>query len=140
MTSPTSSSNTRLSERIGPNRNSARSMSAFRSRRWFAPRRLDSGEIVPALTCLALVGTIVLQLALPAGDAPVDAADLAPRRARPIVAAPIPDYAAILAAPVFSSDRINHDNTPGGGPASSGPLTLVGVTIGGRSPSAVLRT
>ncbi|MFZ0267899.1 hypothetical protein, partial [Caulobacter sp.] len=96
---------------------------------------------MPALTCLALVAAIALQLALPGGDMPAEAAGLAPRRSRPLVATPTPDYAAILAAPVFSPDRINHDNAPGGGNGgvTSGALTLVGVTTGGRFPSAVLR-
>ncbi len=46
-----------------------------------------------------------LQLVLPAGTPPAQAPGLAARRLRPVTVAPLADFAAILAAPLFAPDR-----------------------------------
>jgi general secretion pathway protein N len=64
-----------------------------------------------------------LQLILPNPDAPVDPPGLAPRRTRPVTIPPLPEYAAILAEPIFTPDR--HP-----GPAGAAPVAASGLLAG----------
>ena len=100
--------------------------------------RPASGEYAPALLCLVLLAGLAMQVALPATTA-LPAAG--PRMTRPMsspAAATIPDYAAILAAPIFSPSRRPGEAADIGAGDSQRPV-LVGVASLGRSGSVVLR-
>lgn len=85
----------------------------------------------------------VAQFALPSGTELPQDSSLAPRRPRTPLAAMVPDYPAILRAPIFAPDR-----APGeapvlaAGPAgvsASAPIQLLGVAASGRAASAIVR-
>jgi len=101
--------------------------------------------MLPALACVALLLALIHQAVGPAASPlEADPVGLAPRRSKPLAVAPTPPYAAILAAPIFAPNRINADTglsaTAGAdATAPAGSLSLVGVAIGPRSASAVLR-
>jgi general secretion pathway protein N len=59
-----------------------------------------------------------VQLVLPPSAPPSQPPGLAPRRQRPILVPPVPEYAAILAAPIFAPDR--RPGASGDSPSSSG--------------------
>ncbi len=66
---------------------------------------------------------------------------MAPRRPRPIVAPPIPDYAAILQAPIFSPDRKpgeDEDSAPGAGALDG--FTALGVATGRGFATALFKS
>ncbi len=97
-------------------------MSALSSRPPGGPREDDRDNILaPLLACGALVLIAGLQLVLPGGDLPGPSAGLAARRQRPVVVSPVPEYAAILASPIFTPDR--HPGASGG-PSDTGSGTL----------------
>lgn len=77
----------------------------------------------------------VAQLLLPASPPPQTPEGLAPRRARPITALTLPEYAAILTSPLFAPDR-----RPAGAATASGPGsdTLAGyAALGAATGNAV---
>lgn len=85
-----------------------------------------------------MILTLGLQLVLPS-ETPLPAEPmLVPRHARPITARPIPDYPAILQAPIFAPDRAPTAAGTGGGPSSG--FSLVGVALGPGFGVAVVRT
>jgi hypothetical protein len=93
------------------------------------------------LACAALVGLVALQLSLPAAGPPPQIAFLAARRPRPVVIPPLPEYPAILRAPIFAPDRRPGDPvTPG---ASGAGDTLdgyaaLGAVVGRSVATAVI--
>jgi hypothetical protein len=80
-----------------------------------------------------------LQLMLPPAAPPSEPPGLAARRQRPVMVPPVPEYAAILASPIFAPDR-----RPGAaGTASEGGGSLngyaaIGVVAGRAFASAVV--
>ncbi|MBV9994444.1 MAG: hypothetical protein JO127_04445 [Caulobacteraceae bacterium] len=82
---------------------------------------------------------IGLQLALPSDAPDRTVAGLAPRRAKPISLPALPDYPAVLAAPLFAPDR-----QPGGsgdqaaGEGGMGGYAALGVATGGSAATAVV--
>jgi hypothetical protein len=64
-----------------------------------------------------------VQLMLPPAAPPADPLGLAPRRQRPVMVSPVPEYAAILASPIFAPDR---RPGPSGGVSGSGAGSLAG--------------
>lgn len=87
-----------------------------------------------------LVAALVAQFALPSGTQLPDDAVLAPRRVRDPSPAMVPDYSAVLRAPIFAPDR-----RPGEaavispGLATAPQPQVLGVAASGRSASAVIR-
>ncbi|HEY2178328.1 MAG TPA: hypothetical protein VGH15_07075 [Caulobacteraceae bacterium] len=69
---------------------------------------------MPVLAVGGLILALVLQLFLPSGAAAPEASSVAARRPRPLVVPPLPEYAAILAKPIFAPDR-----KPGAGDLSA---------------------
>jgi hypothetical protein len=57
------------------------------------------------LACGALTLMLIVQLVLPPSAPPSQPPGLAPRRQRPVLVPLVPEYAAILAAPIFAPDR-----------------------------------
>jgi general secretion pathway protein N len=104
----------------------------------FLPRP-GSGAFTPALLCLVLLAGLAAQVAWPVETAfaPRERGTIAP--ARSPVASPVPDYAALIARPLFSPDR----RTTGGGSGETSPdahrPSLVGVVSDQRAGSAVVR-
>jgi hypothetical protein len=75
-------------------------------------------ELMPVLACGALVLALAAQLVMPSGQPLTEPSFLAPRRPRPVVAPPVPEFAAVLQAPIFSPDRKpgeDEDSAPGAG-------------------------
>uniref|UniRef100_B0T7N7 Type II secretion system protein GspC N-terminal domain-containing protein n=1 Tax=Caulobacter sp. (strain K31) TaxID=366602 RepID=B0T7N7_CAUSK len=100
--------------------------------------RPASGEYAPALLSLALLAGLATQVFLPAAT---EFPAVTPRVARPTaspVGAAIPDYAAVLAAPIFSPDRRPGDAVGGDAVEEQRPI-LIGVASDRRSGSAVIR-
>jgi hypothetical protein len=64
-----------------------------------------------------------VQLVLPPAGPPAEPPGLAPRRERPVMVPPVPEYAAILASPIFAPDR--HPG-PSGGASEGGGGSLSG--------------
>lgn len=85
------------------------------------------------LACGVLAAAIVMQLLIPASPPPLDAGGLAPRRPRLVTVPPVvPEYSAILTAPIFAPDRRPGDSSdiavPGGGLMDG--YAALGVVIG----------
>jgi len=102
--------------------------------------RPASGEYTPALLGLALLGGLAIQLLLPVATELPDVARRAGRPAPSPSGAVVPDYAAVLTAPLFSPDRRPGNSLAGGGGSAETqrPL-LLGVASDRRSGSAVIR-
>lgn len=113
---------------------------ASRSRRWFVLPRRGSGEWTPALLILALLAVLVVQFALPGATEPPESSSLAPRRTREPVAPMIPDYSAVLRAPIFAPDRRPGETTATAGASVATSLQILGVAEAGRSAQVVVRT
>jgi general secretion pathway protein N len=81
-----------------------------------------------------------VQLVLPPSAPPAQPAGLAPRRQRPIVVPPVPEYAAILAAPIFAPDR--RPGAPEGASSNAGGslagYAAVGAVSSGTGATAVI--
>ena len=95
---------------------------------------------MPVFACGALVVALVAQLVIPYGQPLTDASPVLPRRPRPIVAPVIPEYAAILQAPIFSPDRKpgeDEDAIPGTGPLDG--FAVVGVATGRNFATALIK-
>jgi hypothetical protein len=95
---------------------------------------------MPVFACGALVVALVAQVAIPYGQSLTEASPVAPRRPRPVVAPVLPEYAAILQAPIFSPDRKpgeDEDATPGAGPL--GGFAAIGVATGRNFATALLK-
>lgn len=76
-----------------------------------------------------------VQLLLPRAAPPAEAPGLAPRQQRLVMVPPVPEYAAILASPIFAPDR---RPGPSGESAESGSGSLAGyAAIGGVAGRAV---
>lgn len=93
-------------------------------------------------SCAVLVLIAAAQLVLPGAGALQDLGGLAPRRTKAVVVPPLPEYAAILNAPIFAPDRRPSD-TAGAGAASAGATSLagyaaLGVAAGSSVSSAVI--
>ena len=69
-----------------------------------------------------------VQLMLPPAAPPSEPPGLAPRRQLPLMVPPVPEYAAILASPVFAPDR--RPGPSGGASASSGGSISAYAAIG----------
>ncbi|HEX8232268.1 MAG TPA: hypothetical protein VF559_02840 [Caulobacteraceae bacterium] len=98
-----------------------------------------SGELTPALACLALAAMLALQLAMPQRTDLSDAPGRAPRLLRDPSAAPIGDYAAISRAPIFAPSRSAAGGASGEA-TGCGSFEALGVGLGGGAATAVLRT
>jgi hypothetical protein len=95
---------------------------------------------MPVFACGALFVALVAQLVLPNGTPLTDASPVMPRRPRLVVAPVIPEYAAILKAPIFSPDRKpgeEEDAAPGSGPLNG--FVVVGVAIGRNFAMAMIK-
>ncbi len=89
------------------------------------------------LACAALVVTLGLQFFLPYSGPPVQSSLLAPRRPHLVTTPLLPEYAAILKAPLFAPDRHPGDigpNTAG----ALGAYAALGSISGGSAAAAVL--
>jgi hypothetical protein len=82
-----------------------------------------------------LILTLLLQLALPPETPLPTDPMLAPRHMRPVKATPVPEYPAILSAPIFAPDRAPAA-TEGAGPEA---LTLAGLAVGKGVGVAIVR-
>ena len=83
---------------------------------------------------------LVAQLMLPSPAPPSEPPGLAPRRQRPIMVPPVPEYAAILASPIFAPDRrpgAAGSTSEGGGGSLSG-YAAVGAIAGHGVGTAVV--
>jgi hypothetical protein len=92
------------------------------------------------LTCGALAVLLGVQALLPTAQPLPDMSGRAQHRIRPIAAPAVPDYPAILQAPVFSPDRKpsnDEDAAPGAGPL--GGFTALGVAMGHGFATAVMK-
>jgi len=95
---------------------------------------------MPVFACGVLALALVAQLVIPYGQPLTDASSVLPRRPRPIVAPVIPEYAAILQAPIFSPDRKpgeDQDEAPGSGPLNG--FIVVGVATGRNFAMALIK-
>lgn len=104
--------------------------------------RPASGELTPALLCVALVGGLAAQLAWPVATEFSPIAPPSTPRLRSPAAVPVPDYPALLVAPLFSPDRRSLGLDLGGGDAAatdSGRPILIGVASDRRAGSAVIK-
>ncbi|WP_165190164.1 hypothetical protein [Caulobacter soli] len=103
--------------------------------------RSASGELTPALLCLALLGGLAAQVLWPVGTEFPPGAAPPMRVPRGLAAAPVPDYPAVLGAPLFSPDR--RSLAAGGEHGTATPddarPTLLGVVSDRRSGSAVIK-
>lgn len=104
--------------------------------------RPASGELTPALLCVALAGGLAAQLVWPIATEFPPTLSPPPPRPRSPAAVPVPDYPALLAAPLFSPDRRSLGGSGGGvGGVATGdqrPI-LIGVASDRRSGTAVIR-
>jgi hypothetical protein len=97
--------------------------------------------LVPRLACAALAGLAAVQLVLPAASPPPQIDFRAARRPRPVTIPPLPEYPAILRAPLFAPDRRPGDAAPSGAAGSGGSLdgyAVLGVVTGGGAADAVI--
>ena len=104
------------------------------------PHDRERPELTPVLACGVLVLALIVQLVLPSSHPLTEASPLAPRRPKPVVAPPVPDYAAILAAPIFSPDRKpgeDEDSAPGSGALDG--FAALGVATGRGFATALLK-
>jgi hypothetical protein len=95
---------------------------------------------MPVFACGALFVALVAQLVLPYGQPLTDASPVVARRPRPVTAPVIPEYAAILQAPIFSPDRKpgdEEDAVPGSGPLDG--VAVVGVATGRNFAMALIK-
>jgi general secretion pathway protein N len=101
------------------------------------------------LACGALTVMLIVQLVLPPSSPPAQSPGLAPRRQRPIVVPLVPEYAAILASPIFAPDRrpgASGDTSSGaagslGGYAAVGAVTSrAGGTVVIAAPGGAIKT
>lgn len=83
--------------------------------------RRDRPELAPIAAVLALLLLLALQLAMPSRATPVDDGGLAMRRPRLVATPEVPEYPAILRAPVFAPDRRPGESGPR--PAGSAAAT-----------------
>ena len=80
-----------------------------------------------------------MQFLLPGGDAPLQPGGLAARRPRPVVIPPLPEYPAILRAPIFAPDRKPGPAAATGPAASSlGGYAVLGAVVGRSLASVVI--
>ncbi len=103
--------------------------------------RLGSGELTPALLCFALLGGLAVQVALPVStEFPPGGAPMT-RPPRSPAAVAVPDYPAVLGAPLFSPDRRSlAAAVEGGETAADGQRPeLIGVASDRRTGSAVIK-
>ena len=98
----------------------------------------DSPEFAPALACAVLILAVVAQLAIPSGTVLPEDSALAPRRVRPPQVAAIPDYPAILQAPLFAPDRTPRADS-GAATGGDGDFSLMGVAAGRRFAVALVK-
>ena len=91
------------------------------------------------MACCALVLVLAMQFVLPSQTPLPDDQGLAPRRARPVVAPPLPEYSAILAAPVFAPDRRPSSGGDSAQAAAAG-FTILGIAVGRGVGAAVLKS
>lgn len=97
-------------------------------------------DYLPVFVCAALAAGLAAQLVIPYGQPLADASPVAPSRPRPVVAPIVPEYAAILQAPIFSPDRKpgeDADAIPGVGPLSG--LMVIGVATGRNFATALVK-
>lgn len=82
---------------------------------------------------------MVVQFLLPGGDAPPQPGGLAARRPRPVMIPPLPEYPAILRAPIFAPDR-KPGPAAATGPAGSslGGYAALGAVVGRAVASVVI--
>jgi hypothetical protein len=83
---------------------------------------------------------LIVQLVLPPSAPPSQPPGLAPRRQRPVVVPPVPEYAAILASPIFAPDRrpgASGDVSPSSGGSLSG-YAAVGAVASRADATAVI--
>jgi hypothetical protein len=104
--------------------------------------RPASGELTPALLCVALVGGLAAQFAWPITTEFSPTAPPSTPRLRSPAATLVPDYPALLRAPLFSPDRHSLGVGVGGEGAaatdSQRPI-LIGVASDRRAGSAVVK-
>jgi hypothetical protein len=95
---------------------------------------------LPVFACGVLVIALVAQIIIPDSQPLTDASPVLARRPRPVVAPVLPDYAAILHAPIFSPDRKpgeDEDVVPGSGPLNG--FVVVGVATGRNFATALVK-
>jgi hypothetical protein len=95
---------------------------------------------MPVFACGVLLVALVAQVVIPNGQPLTDASPVLARRPRPVAAPVIPDYAAILRAPIFSPDRKpgeDEDTALGSGPLNG--FAVVGVSIGRNFATALVK-
>jgi hypothetical protein len=95
---------------------------------------------MPVFACAVLAVALVTQFVIPNGQPLTDASPVLARRPRPVVAPVIPDYPAILKAPIFSPDRKpgeDEDAVPGSGPLNG--FAVVGVATGRNFATALVK-
>jgi hypothetical protein len=90
--------------------------------------------------CGVLLAALVAQIVIPNGQPLTEASPVLARRPRPVVAPVLPDYAAILRAPIFSPDRKpgeDEDAIPGSGPLNG--FVVIGVATGRNFATALVK-
>jgi general secretion pathway protein N len=114
-------------------------ISAWNSRLTIGPPSDDRRELLPAICACVLLLALGLQFILPFSTVQPELSALAPRRVRPVAPPGPPQFAAVLAHPVFAPDR-----QPGAAELSAvgaGPLggyAALGVAIGRGVATAVI--
>ncbi len=98
----------------------------------------NSPEFTPALACVALALLVALQLATPSKTPLPADTGLAPRRARSLVAAPIPAYPLLARDDVFSPTRSG--GRGGDEAASIDDCSAVGIVAVGRASAALIKS
>jgi len=92
------------------------------------------------LACVVLLLMVGLQFIMPYSEASPGVVGLAARRPRPVTAPPIPEYAAILRAPLFAPDRHPGESAaalPSGGGSLDG-YAVLGAAVGPAIAMAVV--
>jgi hypothetical protein len=90
------------------------------------------------MACTALTLVLAMQFAAPSQTPLPEDSGLAPRRTRPVVAAPLPEYSQVLAAPVFAPDRKPSVGSDTAQAAEAG-LTVLGLASGRGVGAAVMK-
>ena len=100
----------------------------------------DRPDYLPVFACGVLAVALLAQFVIPNGQPLTEASPVLARRPRPVVAPVLPDYPAILRAPIFSPDRKpgeDEDAVAGSGPLNG--FAVVGVATGRNFATALVK-
>ena len=97
-----------------------------------------SPEFIPAMATALLIAAAGMQLALPLPNNLPPETELAPRRAREPAAPVAPDFAAVLATPIFAPDRKPDASAVPVAGGMNGFIAL-GIAVAAQNASAVVR-